>query len=86
MRDNADAAAKDVQTLPTKPPALQQQIERASKQSIEMAQKGIEASGSYARKPLSFSVSASMIDPWSGLWDSKLSVDVLSLRNMVSTE
>jgi hypothetical protein len=78
MKDNADAAAKDVQILPTNPPALQQQIEGASKQSVETAQKGIEASASYARKPLLFSVSASIVNFCSGLWDSKLSANVLS--------
>lgn len=37
MKNNADAAAKDVQTLPPNPPSLQKQIEGASKQTVETA-------------------------------------------------
>ena len=78
MKKNAAAAAKDVQILPPNPPVLQRQIEGTSKQSVETAKKAIEASCSYAQTPLSFPVSAPLINFWLGLWDSKLSADVFS--------
>ena len=57
MDSNVEPAANYTKIMPANPPVLQQQIVDASKQSAATAQKGIEASGSYARAPL-FPVSA----------------------------
>lgn len=68
MKQNAENIAKEVELLPQNPPVLQKQIDVASQQAADIAKKGIEASGSYARARISFSVSFPRLTSFTALF------------------
>lgn len=60
LEEETTAAANDVAIVPANLPLVQSQIESVSKESAAIAEKGIQASGSYARASMKFSVSVSI--------------------------